>query len=696
VRRPALWPRRDGDSADTASRAHQQQQVREESNRPADLASVIGPSAVVTAGGFLRVGDGYATSLIVTGYPAEVGMAWLEPLLAWAGHLDVAIHIDPLPSDAAATRLRRQRARLESSRRIDANHGRLDDPLIEAAAEDAAGLADRLARGDARLFSVGIYVTVHAPTRALLIEAVAEVRAAAASVLLDTHPATWRQLAGWCSTLPLGHDGLGMRRIMDTDALAASFPLASPDLPGPLPGETDSDGGVLYGINTTSGGIIWWDRWRLDNHNSVVLARSGAGKSYLVKLDVLRNLYDGVHVAVVDPEDEYTALAQTVGGVVVRLGAAGVRVNPFDLPPGDHRPDALTRRALFIHTLIAVLLGQQPPPHERAALDRAITATYTAAGITHDPATWTRPAPLLRDLAVTLTRHAHPGPTAEGTTRPAHDAEAANTLAARLSPWIDGSFKDLFDGSTTDRPTGHLIVWCTRHLADELRVAGMLLALDAIWRDVDLPTAATESAAGWWPGTRMSTSWQTNQLGPADGGRANRLVPSDVRLAYPRSDQLPHERHHGPGAPPNHASRPGPAVRRLVVVDEAWALMREAEGARFLARMAKSARKRRAGLAVVTQDAADLLGSDLGQVVVANAATQILMRQAPQAIDAVAATFKLTAGEARLLRTAPRGEALLVAGDARIAYRTLASPTEHDAVVDRREVVDSDPTAAWT
>ena len=304
---------------------------------------MVGPDTVVTAGTLrARSGSGYAATLVVSGYPAEVGMTWLEPVLAWAGRFDVALHIEPVPTEVAAGRLRRQRARLESSRRLDADRGRLDDPLIEAAADDAADLADRLARGEARLFRVGLYLTVHAPTRALLADAVAEVRAAAASVLLDTHPATWRQLAGWCSTLPLGHDGLDQRRVMDTDALAAAFPLACPDLPGPLPGEAAPSGGVLYGVNTTSGGIVWWDRWAQDNHNAVVLARSGAGKSYLVKLDVLRQLYAGVHAAVIDPEDEYTALAAAVDGTVVRLGAPGVRINPFDLPtaaPPPRRPD---------------------------------------------------------------------------------------------------------------------------------------------------------------------------------------------------------------------------------------------------------------------------------------------------------------------------------------------------------------------
>ncbi|GLL03711.1 VirB4 family type IV secretion system protein [Dactylosporangium matsuzakiense] len=576
----------------------------------AALAAAIGPAAVESTPRYLHVGDGYTAVLIITGYPPEVGLAWLDPLLAWPGRVDVVQHIEPIPAASAATRLRRQRARLESNRRLDFDKGRLGDPVTDAAAEDAADLADRVARGAARLFRVGHYLCVHAPTPDDLEEAVADVRAAAASVLLDTQLATWRQLPGWTSTLPLGVDALRMRRVFDTDALAAAFPLASADLPAPLPGDGVPPGGVLYGLNTASNGVVWWDRWACDNHNSVVLARSGAGKSYLVKLDTLRSLYDGVHVSIIDPEDEYLRLCEAVGGTAIQLGHPGVRINPLDIPPGDRRPDALTRRALFTHTLIAVLLGQQPPPQERAALDKAIAATYAAAGISNDPYTWGRPAPLLRDLAATLQQADYPG---------------AQTLAARLSPWTDGSFKDLFDGPTTHQPHGHLLVWSTRQLADELRGPGMLLALDAIWRDVDVPAAGT-----------------------GDG--------------------------HGP--------------RRLVVVDEAWTLLREGEGAKFLYRLAKAARKRRAGVAVVTQDAADLLGSDLGQAVIANAATQILMRQAPQAIELITETFALTAGEAQLLLAAGRGEALLLAGSHRVAFQTVASAREHQLCAGITDLID--------
>ncbi|MFY1700187.1 VirB4 family type IV secretion system protein [Micromonospora sp. WMMA1923] len=576
---------------------------------PSGLATTVAPAPVEVTPRWLRVGDGYTATLAVTGYPAEVGPAWLEPLLSHPGRVDVSLHIDPLPTPVAAAHLRRQRARLESTRRVDAQRGRLTDPHTDAAAADATDLADRLARGAAKLFRVGLYVTVHARSEADLRQACDQVRAAAASSMLEVQPATWRHLAGWTTTLPLAADGLRMPRTMDTQALAAAFPLASPDLPAPLPGEPAEHTGVLYGTNPAGTGVVWWDRFAQDNYNSVVLARSGAGKSYLVKLETLRHLYHGVQVAIIDPEDEYLRLADAVGGTIMRLGAAGVRINPLDLPTTDPRPDTLTRRGLFLHTLVSVLAGELPPPAERAALDRAILAVYRAAGITADPRTHRRPAPLLRDLTATLTADADP---------------AAGHLAARLAPWTHGSFKDLFDGPSTTRGDGHLVVWSLRHLPDELRGVGTLIALDTIWRQVDTPPTG------------------------------------------------------------------GPPPRRLVVVDEAWLLMRDREGAKFLYRLSKAGRKRHTGLTVVTQDAADILGTDLGQAVVANAATQILLRQAPQAIDAVGDAFGLTAGERRLLLAAHRGHGLLISGTHRTAFEAIASDTEHHLATTGFELEESD------
>ncbi|GAA4617203.1 hypothetical protein GCM10023195_76680 [Actinoallomurus liliacearum] len=576
------------------------------------VASPIGPPGVAVQPRRLDLGEGMCASLVVTGYPREVGLGWLEPLLTYPGRLDVAVHVEPIPPQLAATRLRRQLARLEAGARSDFEHGRLVDFGADTAAGDAQDLAARLARSEVRLFRVGLTLTIHAHTPEQLDDEIARVRALAAGLLIDAKPATFRSLQGWITTLPLGVDLLDVKRTFDTSALAAAFPFTSPDLHADL-----GEHAVLYGVNAASSSLVMWDRFTCDNHNSVILARSGAGKSYLAKLDILRSLFTGVEVCVIDPENEYERLAHAVGGAHLALGAEGVRLNPFDLPPGAHRSstDALTRRALFIHTFISVLLETPLTPADRAALDRAIVAAYHSAGLTADPRTWTRQPPVLADLAHTLQTDGDP---------------AANELAARLAPYVTGTWRQLFDGPTTTRPDSHLIVFSLRDLPEELKTVGTLLTLDAVWRRVTDPT-----------------------------------------MRKPR----------------------------LVVVDEGWLLMRQPEGARFLFRMAKASRKHWAGLSVITQDAADVLGSDLGQAVVANAATQILLRQAPQALDQITEAFHLTDGERQLLASAHRGQGLLAAGSDRVAFEVVASPAEHAlATTDPKFLaeLDQQPTGGFT
>ncbi len=491
-----------------------------------------GPDAVEVAPRSVRVGTTRCRTVAVVGYPREVGPAWLEPLLTYPGDADIALHVEPIPTAIAAQRLRRQLARLESSRLLASDRGRLEDFQVDAAAEDARDLAQQLARGQGRLFRVGLYVTIRADSQRELEAEAATLKALLGSMLLDAQPATFRSLQGWITTLPLGMDVLSMRRTFDTRALAAAFPFASAELP--------SSSGVLYGHNLQSQGLVVWDRFACDNYNSVVLARSGAGKSYMAKLELLRWLYTGVQAAVIDPQDEYARLADAVGGTRIALGSPGVRLNPFDL---GAEPDALTRRALFIHTLVAVLLAQPLDPAATAALDRAIIAAYAARGISVDPRTHRR-----------------------------------------------------------------------------LTAAGMLLALDTIWRQVTRPT---------------------------------RRSP------------------------------------RLVVVDEAWLLMRSQAGAQFLYRLAKAGRKYWCGLTTITQDIDDLLASNLGKAVIANAATQLLLAQAPQAISALTEAFHLSEGERAFLLAARRGEAILAAGNQRVAFRAEASPTEHRLVTTSPEFLAS-------
>jgi len=563
------------------------------------------PDSLVVGTRVLQVGSEWIASFAITGFPREVHPGWLAPLVTYPGRVDVSVHLAPIDPATAAAGLRKQLGKLESGRRHTAEHGRLHDPLVEAATEDAYELSDRLARGEGKLYRVGLYLTVRADSEHDLADEVQAVRSLAASLLLAAQPCSFRSLQGWISTLPMSLDLLGMRRTFDTDALAAAFPFTSADLPPPDPASPSAAEGVLLGANLGSQGLVHWDRFAagMHNHNAVVLGRSGAGKSYLVKLELLRSLYRGIEVAVIDPEDEYTRLTRAVGGTRVGLGEPGVRLNPFDLPVHTHpdgrrtiAQDALARRSLFLHTVLSVLLGRELEPGERAVLDRAITTTYQQAGITEDPRTWTRPAPILRDLRAVLAAESDP---------------VAGTLAERLHPYVDGSFAGLFDGPTTTAPEGHLVTFGLRGLPEELKPIGTLLTLDAVWRRV------------------------TN---PAD-------------------------------------RRP-----RLVVVDEGWLLMHQPEGARFLFRLAKAARKHWAGLTVATQDTADVLATDLGKAVVANAATQILLRQAPQAIDEITRVFALSDGERQFLTSADLGQGLLSTGPQRIAFQSLASETEHALV----------------
>ncbi|MFI7189933.1 PrgI family mobile element protein [Nocardia nova] len=565
----------------------------------------FGPESLSIRTRHLEVGSDWVATLAVTGFPREVTSGWLTPLLSHPGRLDIAVHVDPIDPVTAAARLRRQLARLESSRLHDSSRGRPSDPQVDVAVEDAAELSARVARAEARLYRVGVYLTVHADSEAELADEVAAVRALAASLLVDTCPLSFRAAQAWVTTLPIGLDLIRIQRTFDTTALAAAFPFDSPQLPVTDPIAATQPRGVLYGRDAAAG-LVFVDRFAPDahNHNMVVLGRSGAGKSYLAKTEILRSLYRGIEQVIIDPEDEYRRMAEAVGGTHIRLGAPGVRLNPFDLDirtRSDGRrtapSDALTHRKLFGHTLLRVLLGEQTST-QRAVLDTALTATYTAAGITDEPTTWTRPAPTLSMLCDQLAQL---------------DTPAALELAAGLHPFVaGGAYAGLLDGPTTTDPDGGLVVFSLRDLPDELKTIGTLLVLDAAWRRV-----------------------------------------SDPATRRPRT----------------------------VTVDEAWLIMRQPAGAEFLFKAAKSFRKHWAGLIVATQDSADVLSTELGRAIVSNAATQILLRQAPQAIDDVAAAFKLSDGEQQFLLTAARGSGLLaVSGTDRAVFASLASPTE-DALI---------------
>lgn len=578
------------------------------------------PDSMVIGARRLEVGSDHVASFAITGYPREVHPGWLTPLLTYPGRLDVSVHVEPIDPVTATNRLQRQLSKLESGRRATQEKGRLADPQVEAATEDAHELSARVARGEGKLYRVGLYLTIHADSEQALTDEVAAVRSLAASLLLHAQPTTYRTLQGWITSLPLGLDALRMRRTLDTAALSAAFPFTSPDLPPADPTSMAAPSGVLYGFNLGSQNLVHWDRFAQDNHNAVVLGRSGAGKSYLVKLETLRSLYRGIEVHIVDPEDEYRRLCAAIGGTYLNLGDQHVRLNPFDLPLArrdDGRytapQDALTRRVLFLHTVLAVLLGTELSANQRAVLDEAILATYHRVGITHDPSTWQHQPPLLADLATVLSEN--------------HD-ETAQKLAAQLHPYTAGAFAHLFSGPTTTHPHGHLVVYSLRDLPDELKNLGTLLSLDTIWRTTSNPA-----------------------------------------LRRPR----------------------------LVTVDEAWLLMQNPAGAQYLHRMGKSFRKYWAGLTVCTQDVGDVLATELGKSLIANSATQILLRQSPQVVDEIVHSFGLSDGERQFLLSADQGQGLLSTGTHRVAFQSLASPTEDRLITtDPAELAHDDTDAGHT
>ena len=553
------------------------------------LTTLLGPDSIEVFPRRVRLGETWCETVVVTGYPRQVRPGWLQPLLSYPGAADVALHIEPFPAQLAADRLRRQLGRLESTRRIDQQHSKLPDPGLEAAVEDTSDLAARLARGEDRLFRVGLHVTVRAESQGALDKEVTAVRSLASSMLLDTRPVTFRALEGFVSALPLGLDALKLNRTFDTTALATTFPFASTEI--------EMAGGILLGRNAASGSLIFSDRFALDNHNQVIFAHSGAGKSYLAKLMVLRSLFHGIEVMVVDPDNEYGRLAKAVGGAVVDLGPDREAINPLDLARAS-KEDALTEAALFCHTLCSTLL-KGTTAEERAALDRAILAAYGECGITSDPHTHVRPAPVLGHVLDLLGQ-----------------SSIERSLAVRLRPFVEGSHRGLFDRPTTVKPDGHLVVFSLRDVPEdppEIRAAAILTALDAIWRRV----------------------------------------------------------------------RSGERKPRIVVVDEAWMLLGEDSAARFLGRLAKSARKYWCGLTTVTQDMGDVLSSQLAQAVLTNSATQVLLGQSSQAIPALAQAFRLSEGEQSFLQTCDQGHGLFCSGTERAALHVVASPEEHVLVTSK-------------
>jgi conjugal transfer ATP-binding protein TraC len=553
-----------------------------------DVAALLAPAGFSESRGSVCVGDRVARTVALTRYPVRLHLGWLGDLHSLDGDVDLALHLQPGAGASVMSFLERRIAELSSTVRITEEHGGRADPYRRTALHDALELQDRLAQGSERLFDASLYLTVWARDDGELESATQRVEALLGARLIHTRRLLFQMRPGLLSTLPLGLDLIAMRRALSTTALSATFPFTGSDL--------RARSGLLYGINTLTRSPVVIDRFALENHNAVIFATSGAGKSYLVKVELARALLSGIRALVIDPEGEYAPLLSRMGaGVVAVRPGAPMGLDPFAFT--DARPGALSVRIATVTTLVDLLAGGLQPS-ERAAVEEAIAFAYARAGFADGKPTNSLVPPQLAHVQLRL-----------------RGRQGMESLALRLDRYVAGSGAWLFRPS--DRGSlaanSESAAYVLAGLPEELRAAAMFLVLDQIWR-----------------------------------GLADSVRPT------------------------------------LVVIDEAWWLMRHADTAAFLFRLVKTARKRRAGLTLVTQDVSDVLSNPDGEAVITNSALQILMKQSPQAMPRLADLFRLTRAEQSWLLNAQRGDGLLVAQGRRVPIKVLAT-AEEARLIETRE-----------
>lgn len=573
------------------------------------LRDLIAPSSLEIHSSHFRLGTKYGRTIYIYGYPRQIYTGWLSSLINIDEVLDISMFIYPVESQVVLANLRKKVTQLEASMSINSEKGKTRDPGLEAAIQDAEELRDQLQVGAERFFRYGLYVTLYADSLDELSFVQHKIETLFGQQLIFSKVASSQQEQGLNSTVPQMTDQLQIRRNMNTGAISTSFPFTSADL--------TQEKGVLYGINMHNNGLVIFDRFSLENANMVVFAKSGAGKSFAVKLEALRSMMIGSDVIIIDPENEYQRLSDAVGGSYIRLSLnADTRINPFDLPrviDSDEADDALRANLVTLHGLFRLMLGGAQTtaagvamstltPAEEADLDQALIDTYARAGITSDPLTHNSLPPTIADLYDTLLHMGGTGP----------------QLAQRLRKYTSGTFAGIFSQQSNIDINNPMVVFNIRDLEDELRPVAMYIVLSHIWN----------------------------------------ITRTDMR-------------------------------KRMLIVDEAWQLMKYDDSANFLFSLAKRARKYYLGLTTITQDVEDFMGSKMGRAIVANSSMQLLLKQSSSAVDVLADVFKLTEEERKRLANFPVGQGLFFAGQNHVHIQIVGSQTE-------QSLITTNPTAANT
>ncbi len=564
------------------------------------LRDLISPSSIEIHSSYFRLGTKYGRTMYVYGYPRTLYTGWLSPLINIDEVLDISMYIYPVDTAIVMKNLRKKVTQLEADISLNAEKGRIRNPETDAAIQDAEELRDALQVGSEKFFRFGLYITIWADSLDELNFVQHKIETIFGQQMVFSKVASSQQEQGMNTTMPMCTDQIQVRRNMNTGAISTSFPFTSADL--------TQERGILYGINMHNNGLVIFDRFTLENANMVVFAKSGAGKSFTVKLEALRSMMLGAEILIIDPENEYQRLCDAVGGSYIRLSLnSDVRINPFDLPKvidTEDASDALRANLVTLHGLFRLMLGgaqigpngQAVPalsPNEEADLDQALIDTYARAGITSDPLTHQSTPPTIINLYDTLLHMGGTGP----------------QLAQRLRKYTTGTFAGIFSQQSNVNINNQMVVFNIRDLEDELRPVAMYIVLSHIWNIV-------------------------------------------------RADQR----------------------KRLLIVDEAWQLMKYDDSASFLFSLAKRARKYYLGLTTITQDVEDFMSSKMGRAIVANSSLQLLLKQSAAAVDVLSDVFKLTEEEKKRLASFPVGQGLFFAGQNHVHIQVVASETEEKLI----------------
>ena len=429
-------------------------------NQFQDVKKIIAPAGAEVSPNFLKIGDKIAKTFFILSYPRYLSTGWFEPIINLPNLFDVAIYINPVDTGLSLKNLRKKAGQLESQMNEEQQKGLVRNPMLETAINDVEGLRDSLQQSQEKMFNVGVYITVYADTQDELARLESKLTTMMEAKLIYIKPALFQQLDGLTSIMPLENDKLQVYSPMNTSPISSFFPFISEDL--------SSNQGIMYGVNLNNNNLVIFDRFSLENANQVVFAKSGSGKSYTTKLEIIRSLMAGIEmVIVIDPENEYGKLADTFGGSMFNISLSShEHINPFDIPiipDGETPSDVLRSHIVTLSSLIKLMVGKITP-EEDSILDRAITETYASREITPDNDFAGKEAPLLSDLETVL-----------------RNLEGGKDLAEKLYKYTKGSFAGFLNQPTNIDVNNRLIVFSIRDLEEELRPIGMYVVLNFIW-----------------------------------------------------------------------------------------------------------------------------------------------------------------------------------------------------------------------